>query len=760
MQQLQEIDKKYQGTPIGYGKGSLTYPGLNSANRCGMTAHHFDQFICLEKPEPPILATGVENIVGKYSQYHSEAKHDLLVLKKIVKYEDIVEHPNYYYLFVQDIETGIYDVIYRKPFEDLQEDYGFSYDNKYLDQLSVGDVIPANTMYSKSNSYDDYGNYSYGVNANVLFCHSPYNYEDAGAVREGFCKKMQTLEVLDIKVNNNTNEIPLNQLGGDEDYKAFADINEEVGKYLIALRPMDQSRALHDLSDRSLRQIRPTDHCKFPTTPEMIVADISIYSNKPEIEATKANAQIIKYYNSQLKYWRELYEACKEYEEKGKVSSNLDFLYDRMKLSLDTNKKWEDGRRNVYENIQIRFTLFQKVSLAKNTKIVARHGNKSVICKVIPDEEMPFADDGTKIDILFPDNSTVNRTIAACLHEHYVGFVKRRLRNEIKKMEGHPKEQGELLFDCVKMIDEQYGSEHEAIYNSLSRKEQEEYMKNLNINFRRLPFADATDDLDKTMFFSLYRIYKKYEWARRKDIFYVKKGGRIQRCLTEGCLGQLYILMLKQNGRRGHSARGAGTVNIMGLPDHSQTYKTKSSKNSTSAVRLGVQEMHVLADGASEDGLTMDQALCRTSPEGRKALLDMSLDPIGGRKRFLSKDFINSIPAEIYDVILKSLGLRRIDSSDFSKLKTLNDTKKSLHYIEDIGTYLLMTDYEYGLYLRRCDTERIIKENYGVLTTEEFIKIADSVEMDLYIDGEAYKKRREQEDGIFRQLDKKRLTGK
>ena len=71
-----------------------------------------------------------------------------------------------------------------------------------------------------------------------------------------------------------------------------------------------------------------------------------------------------------------------------------------------------------------------------------------------------------------------------------------------------------------------------------------------------------------------------------------------------------------------------------------------------------------------------------------------------------------------------------------------------------------MTDYEYGLYLRRCDTERIIKENYGVLTTEEFIKIADSVEMDLYIDGEAYKKRREQEDGIFRQLDKKRLTGK
>ena len=41
MQQLQEIDKKYQGTQIGYGKGSITYQGLKSANRCGITAHHF-----------------------------------------------------------------------------------------------------------------------------------------------------------------------------------------------------------------------------------------------------------------------------------------------------------------------------------------------------------------------------------------------------------------------------------------------------------------------------------------------------------------------------------------------------------------------------------------------------------------------------------------------------------------------------------------------------------------------------------------------
>ena len=64
MQQLQEIDKKYQGTPIGYGKGSLTYPGLNSANRCGMTAHHFDQFICLENQNHQFWQLGLKTLLG------------------------------------------------------------------------------------------------------------------------------------------------------------------------------------------------------------------------------------------------------------------------------------------------------------------------------------------------------------------------------------------------------------------------------------------------------------------------------------------------------------------------------------------------------------------------------------------------------------------------------------------------------------------------------------------------------------------------
>ena len=100
----------------------------------------------------------------------------------------------------------------------------------------------------------------------------------------------------------------------------------------------------------------------------MIVADISIYSNKPEIEATKANEQIIKYYNSQLKYWRELYEACKEYEEKGNVSSNLDFLYDQMQLSLDTNKNGKMEEETYMRIYKFDLPFFRKFPLPRIQK--------------------------------------------------------------------------------------------------------------------------------------------------------------------------------------------------------------------------------------------------------------------------------------------------------------------------------------------------------------------------------------------------------
>lgn len=755
---LAEADRKYGGTPIGLGKGVLTYPGGNSANRVGMFAHHTDQFRTVEEPDVPILLTGAENIVGEYSIRHREVKNDSIIIKKVEKYADIIEKPNFYYLFIKDLKTGEYDIIYRKPFEDLSEDYGIQYNNEYIDSLKVGDIIPGNKMVTKSNSYDEYSNYRYGVNANVLFGRSPYNYEDAAAVREGFCDQMKSIDVLPIKVNINTNEIPINLHGDENHYKPFPDINEKCGPILIAPRPRNKSRALYDMTNESLRNVRRTDHCKFPTSSDMIVADLEIYNNNPDMEENQVTEQILKYYRSQMKYWQELNDTCREIEAipGATYSSELDSLLARTNVSLDLKKKWRDGTGNPFENIQLRFTLFKLEPLRKVSKIVGRHGNKSVICKIIPDDEMPFTEDGTKIDVLFPDNANFNRTIAIALMEHYVGFIERRLKTEIEKLDGDIPAQRELLFDVVSTIDKEYGESHKAIFDKLPPEEQKDYMDNLQIRFRRLPMADATDNRDEYFFFRLLHIYQKYEWARRKDKFFVKKHGRVQECINEGCLGKLYILALKQTGRRGHSARAASTINIMGLPDHSPSYRNHSEPHKPSAIRFGFQEMNAMTDGVDPEALALDQYMYRTSPDARDALLDISLDPVGGRKRFKEKEYVESFTAQIYDVFEKSACIRRVQSTENSQVKQIDDKNKVLRYIKDVG-YVLMSDYEYYLYNRRKSTEDIISEHYGVLNNEEFKQKVDELEMEIYIDGNAYQELREDDDHLFHQLDTRKL---
>ena len=48
----------------------------------------------------------------------------------------------------------------------------------------------------------------------------------------------------------------------------------------------------------------------------------------------------------------------------------------------------------------LKFTSLRSVKLKVGDKMAGRHGNKGVVAKIVREEDMPFLEDGTPVDIV------------------------------------------------------------------------------------------------------------------------------------------------------------------------------------------------------------------------------------------------------------------------------------------------------------------------------------------------------------------------
>jgi DNA-directed RNA polymerase subunit beta len=68
-----------------------------------------------------------------------------------------------------------------------------------------------------------------------------------------------------------------------------------------------------------------------------------------------------------------------------------------------------------------------KRTLSIGDKMAGRHGNKGVIAKIMPEEDMPFLEDGTPLDILLNPLGVPSRMNVGQILETHLGWVARVL---------------------------------------------------------------------------------------------------------------------------------------------------------------------------------------------------------------------------------------------------------------------------------------------------------------------------------------------
>ena len=104
-----------------------------------------------------------------------------------------------------------------------------------------------------------------------------------------------------------------------------------------------------------------------------------------------------------------------EHGEHGKV-------VDVKVFSRDEGDKLSAG---VLQSIQVSVANLRKIQVGD--KMSGRHGNKGVISKIVPIEDMPYMEDGTPVDIILSPLGIISRMNLGQLLETHLGFAAKKL---------------------------------------------------------------------------------------------------------------------------------------------------------------------------------------------------------------------------------------------------------------------------------------------------------------------------------------------
>ena len=104
---------------------------------------------------------------------------------------------------------------------------------------------------------------------------------------------------------------------------------------------------------------------------------------------------------------------------------NLDTLTRTMEKEIDKVTKGDELKPNVLKNVKV--YIAKKRCLSIGDKMAGRHGNKGVVSKIVPVEDMPFTEDGRPLQILLNPLGVPSRMNIGQVLEVHLGWAAKTL---------------------------------------------------------------------------------------------------------------------------------------------------------------------------------------------------------------------------------------------------------------------------------------------------------------------------------------------
>ncbi|MFZ5776472.1 MAG: DNA-directed RNA polymerase subunit beta [Thermodesulfobacteriota bacterium] len=130
-----------------------------------------------------------------------------------------------------------------------------------------------------------------------------------------------------------------------------------------------------------------------------------------------------------------------DFAEKSKLEGELDLLFeryesqvklvrDRYEARIQRLKKGDDLPPGVIRMVKVYVATKRK--LAVGDKMAGRHGNKGVVSRILPEEDMPYFEDGRAVDIVLNPLGVPSRMNVGQVLEVHLGLAARKLGEQVQ----------------------------------------------------------------------------------------------------------------------------------------------------------------------------------------------------------------------------------------------------------------------------------------------------------------------------------------
>lgn len=428
---------------------------LMSSSRVQMRASQATQTLPTRNCTDRICFTGGEAIFADYS-FGTKMPHDGHVLKVITRHPvpshmadgELAAETFIFYEYDKETPEGLIKEVsyisYKSHFEAHQQ-FGFK---QKLRMKEIEDYIPKGTIITSSPTISDDGNWRYGVETNVAMMSVAHVVEDGIVASKEWCDETVSECVETYVVSVGKKQFPLNLRGDLNTYKPFLDVGEIVPEdgILFASRKYSDDFAPITMSRKSCMTIDHRYDRLIRVEPGARIVDIRVHHDTRfdgNVRGKNPNTpvgmteQLQYYYDKEVEFYTDVLSFYRNLNRSTSISRKMHMLVVQamgLVRGGDEDRFVRTYRNANIDEWRIEITIAYETRPGVASKLSGTSGNKGVIVKVIPREDMPVDKHGNRADLIVDGLSMVKRMIMSSPMETFLTAAARDVTKKVIMM--------------------------------------------------------------------------------------------------------------------------------------------------------------------------------------------------------------------------------------------------------------------------------------------------------------------------------------